>query len=169
MINFILTSCKHHCSPQILTRFCLQHKFLRFLHFQNFGLVSICEPKFWGGSLFQNFWPKSKVTSWGIPKNIKKSGVFGQKPAFLEPSIILPIFFSKMTSFCFCSHSVNFCPISFRKDSLEAERQMPIGPLKQKNLRSTENWGQHPEHETFRALYLFSGPLGFFGWLIRGF
>ena len=123
---------------------------------------SICEPKFWGGSLFQNFWPKSKVTCWGIPKNIKKSGVFGQKPAFLEPSKIWPNFFQKMTSFCFCSHSVNFCPISFRKDSLEAERQIPSGPLKQKNLRSTENWGQTSEHKTFRAPYLFSGPLIFF-------
>ena len=118
------------------------------------GQNSICKHKLFGGSLFQIFWPKSEVSYWGIPKNIKKGGVFGQK----------------MTSFCFCSHSANFCPIFFWRGSLNGtERQGLFGPLKQKNLRSTENWGQHPEHETFRALYLFSGPLGFFGWLIRGF
>ena len=104
------------------------------------------------GVTFSNFLAKK----WSIllGKNIQKSGVFGQK----------------MTSFCFCSHSANFCPIFFWRGSLNGTgRQGLFGPLKQKNLRSTENWGQHPEHETFRALYLFSGPLGFFGWLIRGF
>ena len=93
---------------------------------------------------------------------MNKSGVFGQKPAFLEPSKIWQKFFQKMTSFCFCCHSVNFCPIFFQKDSLERERQGVFGPPKQKSLRSTENWGQPPEHETFRAQYLFSCPLGFF-------
>ena len=39
---------------------------------------------------------------------------------------------------------------------------MLFEPLKQKNLRSTENWGQTSEHETFKAPYLFSGPLRFF-------
>ena len=40
------------------------------------------QPFFWGG----NFLPKISKTHIGVPKNIKKSCVFGQKPAFFEPS-----------------------------------------------------------------------------------
>ena len=40
---------------------------------------------FWGG----HFLSKIIRTYQGVSPHVKKSGVFGQKPAFLEPSIIL--------------------------------------------------------------------------------
>ena len=101
--------------------------------------VSVSE-KFLGGVFFS----KIVLTPLGLPKNVKKSVFFGQKPPFLEPPKIFKYFTWKSDYFCLICKSVNFAQIRVQIDSFEAAPNVLFGP------QSSETWHQKIKNYGFQ-------------------